>query len=77
MKVRLLQYISGNDRRYDVGEECDLPDAVATRWIDAGFAEAVSERRSRADDAEADEPEAAALAEAPERATLPKAGKRG
>ncbi len=85
----MLQYISGNDRRYDVGEEVDLPDAQAERWIAAGFAAAITDgvavdEVTEARDAEpvavasdATAPEAATLDDAPEHATLQKARKRG
>lgn len=41
MRVKILQGRAGVDVSYDAGEEYDLPDGRAARWIDAGFAEAV------------------------------------
>jgi hypothetical protein len=64
MRVVILSAITDHVRTYHGGEVCDLPDDQAHRWIEAGFAEAATE------------PEAAALAESPERATLHGARKR-
>lgn len=71
MKVRILSLISDEVRRYEAGEVVELPDDKAARFIKDGHAVADDEAKKAAP------LEGAALADAPERATLPPAQKRG
>jgi hypothetical protein len=78
MKVRILQEVADEQRRYTVGEEVELPDDKAERFIAAELAVgAEDERHQKAVATETARHEAAALADAPERATHPPARKRG
>jgi hypothetical protein len=43
MKVRMLAEVSGNIRRYTIGDLVELPDDEAKRWIENGFCEAATE----------------------------------
>lgn len=65
MKVTIvIDVISGSTGTHRQGESPEIPDDEATRWVAAGWAAKVA-------------PEAAALADPPENAALPKASKRG
>lgn len=67
MKVQIVGAVSDEVRSYEADEIAELPDDKAVRFIKAGLAIAVG----------GDGPDAAALADAPERADLPPAKKRG
>ena len=71
MRVRVLSDLSFHDGRYQSGAEVTLPDEKAKQLVDAGLCEEVVEVVPAAP------VEAAALAEAPETAVIPKARKRG
>jgi hypothetical protein len=65
-KVIILVQVSDHRQElYEIGEVCQLPDDLAGRWVEAGWAQLVS-----------DDPEAATL-EPEENAAMPRARKRG
>jgi len=65
MRVEILEEVCDHVRSYQPGAVWDLPDDQAERWIKAGHAKPAPSV-----------PEAAALADAPEKAVLPRASKR-
>ena len=72
MKVRIVCEVSDElGKSYVLGDEPDFPEDKAARYIKAGYAVATTS------DKKAKPPEAAALADAPEHASLPPAQKRG
>jgi hypothetical protein len=72
MKIRILSDVCDEIRVYAAGEVVDLPNDRAARFVAVGVAE---EAGATATTKAA--PEAAALADESERATLPPAKKRG
>lgn len=43
-KVRIVQALAGHNYTYQSGEEVELPEEQALRWIEKGLAEQVTEK---------------------------------
>jgi len=73
MKIRILSDVCDEVRSYTAGEVVDLPNDKAARFVAVGVAEETGTAKATTKAA----PEAAALEDEAERATLPPAKKRG
>jgi len=73
MRVRFCTDVSLHDGHHQAGDEVSLPDDVAVRLVGLGLCEAVEDPKPEG----VLDVEAATLAEAPERAVVPRAKKRG
>jgi len=46
MRVKILQSRGGVDVSYDAGEEYEIPEARAERWVAAGYAELIGTKKA-------------------------------